>query len=200
MLEVEIVNWALLRVGHTQLLQGLTDKSAAAQAASGVLAFARDVALEAYPWPFATKRVALSLLAGVERTDWEYVYQVPSDCIAPRYLVLEGVRSPMADQRSPFQVEASDDGATRVLLTDLEDAELVYTMRHTISNAWSPGFCDALAWRLAAELALGLKKDAGLARGALVQYDMAISAAAAMVANQAQPDLLPETPSIAARR
>lgn len=198
---VSICNRGLSRIGHTISIQAL-DEEGSVEAEQSNLHFedCRDEALEAFPWNFATKRATLAIVAGAERTDWEYVYALPTDCLAVRFLVREGVRNPSAAERVPFHIEANDAGDGRILVTDLEDAELVYTMKHVTPGVWPPAFVSALAWRLAAELALGVKKDRALAKDCLVAYGIALQQAEVLAANERQRELPPTTPSIAARR
>jgi hypothetical protein len=198
--DVEICNRALGRIGHTQLIQTLADSNVEAEQCDLNFDACRDEALQFHAWNFATKRVVLAELTLVERTDWEYVYTYPSDCLFARFIVPPGVRNPMAIERIEFKIEANDAGDGRVILTDQEDAELVYTMRHTAPTVWPETFASALAWRIAVELALGVKKDPAMAERITTGYDRTILKAAATDANEGQGPMPATTPSIAARR
>lgn len=195
----QICNIALARVGERQLLDDLGENSTAAELASAHYESARDDVLEAFDWRFARKRAALAELAGQnERPGWEYVFSLPTDCIAPRYIDL-GVNEPAPDEQTAFDLELNDAGDRRVLVTNLDEVELVYTARVTAVGLFSPAFVNALAWRLAMEFALALpvKPQVGLAmeRG----YQMALATAAARQFNQTVRGAEPNARHIRAR-
>lgn len=202
---VDICNQALGRVGHTQLIAALEDSTNEAQQAALHFETRRDEVLVAYPWPFATRRAVLAQVldgAGepLARTDWGYVYALPADCFHVQGLVLPGDRNPPVANRYPFRIEAGEADGTSVLLTDLKDAELVYTARRAVATAWPPDFVDALTWRLAVEFALALRKDPGAGAMALRAYKLALQRAAARAFNQSQPDAPPTPRAVTARR
>jgi hypothetical protein len=176
--EASICNVALLRVGQRQTIDSLEEATTEAMACKALYPFARDSLLEEVWWSWATKRQVLALTAET-RTGWSYVYAFPSDCVTARYLSAS-VRFPAEDQTIPFAFEASDDGTARVLLTDQESAELVYTAGITNPNLWSAMARDALAWRLAADLVSALPVKPQLAAQALgMAARRALEAAAA---------------------
>lgn len=153
----EIANLALSYAGHGLDLDNLNEDTNEARAALRCYGPARDELLERYQWKFATKRATLAILANEERDGWGFVYALPADCLVPRY-IWSGVRNPNADEKVPFDVEATDTGAC--LLTDAEDAVLVYTARIEEVSRFTPGFVKALAWAIAVELCLVLPIDA----------------------------------------
>lgn len=194
---VQLCNLALLRVGVKDFIESLTEDTVQGQACNVAYALCLDTALASAPWPFATKRATLSLLTDVARTDWDYCYQVPTDCLRALFVVSASGRNPRADQRTPFEVEANGTGL--ILLTDTEDAELVYTARVTTVPRFSPLFADALAWLLASELVLGLAVKPELGRACLERYQLALSKAATAAANERQADAPPVPEWIAGR-
>lgn len=156
---VDICNRALLRVGVTRFIESLDDETAEGQACNELFESSRDAVLSSSPWKFATKRSDLGVLTSVEREEWEFVYNLPTDCLVPRYIGIES-KITSATQRIPFDLESNDAGDGQILVTDLEDAQLIYTARVTIPTKWPALFIDALAWNLAGDLALALQKDA----------------------------------------
>lgn len=197
--EVDLCNRALLRIGSSQRIESLQDAAVEAQVCAELYPEQRDLLLAAFPWPFATRRVTLAPLSGVARTDWRFVFALPPDCLAPRHVVLPGVRNPAPADRHPFQVEANDAGDGQVLLCDVEAPELVYTLAVTDPTRWPPTFCNALALALAAQLALAIPKDARLA--SLLQQAAGTMAAraGAQAANARQADPEPTPDHILAR-
>lgn len=195
--EVQICNLALIRVGHRQLIDDLDEATTEAQLCKAMYELARDAVLERHWWKFATRRSTLGLLANVSRSGWVHAYAVPVDCLTERYLY-PGTRNPANEQRIPFDVE-DDSGVGRILLTDQEDAELVYTARVENPVLFSSGFVQALTWKLASDLALGLpvKPQVGLAMAN--GYERALAVAAASDANRQQRDRPPEAEHIRVR-
>lgn len=172
---VQIVNLALSRVGQSKPIVSMTDGSAAASVANGCFDILRDATLCGAWWPFARKDAALSRLGGVERAGWIYSYALPVDCLAPRALWQDdggtGLSSFVA-----FELQADDGGSGgSILCTSQRDARLVYTRTIQHVASLSADFVDAFAWRLAADLALGLSKKPDVAAGMMTAYQSTIS-------------------------
>lgn len=196
--EEEICNRALLRIGQRQTIDSLDEETVQAQACKALYADTRDALLEAVPWPFATKRAALAVLANNQRSGWEYVYALPADCLAPRYIYPDK-RMPAREEKIPFQLEHDPATQKTVLLTDKADAELIYTRRLETVALFPAVFVDALAWALAADLALSLAVKPQVAAAMQQKAELALRRAAAAAFMQQQPDVLPEAEHIRAR-
>jgi hypothetical protein len=217
---VQICNTALLRVGHRQLISDLDEATTEAQACNALYAAKLDEVLAEAPWRWATARAALAALATVTRSTWAYVYALPTDCVTPRYLVPAGAvpAAPLLTTPWHFPSNSYVDGTFTVglgarvpfgteydatygalLVSNMDAAELVYTARVTVVPRFPPLFVDALAWKLAAELALALsvKPQVGLAMDQ--RYQQAVARAAAADANQGQADVMPDAEHIRAR-
>jgi hypothetical protein len=195
--EAKLCNVALARVGHRQFLDSLEEATAEARVCKELYAPTRDALLASLPWGFATRRAVLAAVAGAERTGWEYVYALPDDCVTARYLWAG--RTPTPERRIPFVLEHDAATGRAVLLADLEAAELVYTARIETPTMFPPLFDDALAWRLASELALALAVKPQVAMAMDQRARMAMLAAGAAEMNQSQEDQLPEGESVRAR-
>ena len=119
---------------------------------------ARDEALEAHAWGFATARAALAALDN-SVDGWGYVYAAPSDMLKPQAVLPYGWTRDT--DPAEFTTEISDDGQL-LILTDVPSATLRYTRRITDTAKFSPLFRSALDWLLASKLAGPLiKGDAG---------------------------------------
>lgn len=126
----------------------------------------RDSLLEDHHWGFATKREALALLTDTY-AGWTYAYQMPPDCIAPRKLYDPSSVNQDLDideilktaKHVAYEVALSKSGSTRVLLTNLADATLIYTKRVTDCNAFTALFVEALSLRMGSVLAYPLRRD-----------------------------------------
>lgn len=194
---VDICNIALGRIGQGQFITALTGTTAEAQACRIFYPGARDTTLSRLWWQFATGRKVLATLA-LERTNWEFVYGLPGDCLDARYLVVEGVAEPRPDERKAFALE-NDATAGRVLLTNEEEAELVYTRKVEDPTLFSPLFADAVAWKLASDLCLRIPVKPQVGRAMVAAYEAALSVAGANDLNQAQRGPPPQASYIRAR-
>jgi len=108
----------------------------------------RDAMLSEHNWNFAMKERLLSLLSDEPiKDDWDYEYQLPTDCL--RVVSLEGDYE--------FAIYSNK------LYTNTDDARILYVSRETDPNKFSAGFVKALASRLAADLAFGITQNATMA-------------------------------------
>lgn len=118
----------------------------------------------------------------VTRDGWAYVCSLPPDCLDPlqtweaptvsQYGVPQpfignhdpddafNLRNPLSDDRQPVALENANDGTDNmVLLTDLDAPVLKYIADVTNPSAYPSPFVQALAWFVAADLAVDLKSD-----------------------------------------
>lgn len=202
--EAQICTLALSRVGEKQAIDNLNANTTAAKLCKVLYENCRDSALEEAWWSFAKRRATLAVLAddendaeARENSPWTYVYSLPADCLVPRYIET-GLPNPAPDQRIPFELE---DDATegRLLLTNQETAELVYTMRQTLTGKYTPKFCDALAWRIAYELHFALPVKPAVGERAMQMYRFTIADAAASDRAHQTPSPPPKPSSVRAR-
>lgn len=202
--EANVANVALVRVGHTKLLEDLDGTDVTSKTCKALLAHTRDMLLQARPWPFATLRAPLGVLADDEddleaRSGWAFTYSLPADCIVPRF-IWGGTDAPTKGQEIPFRIESSRDLKSRVLLSNYPDAELVYTARITEPPRWDPLFAEALAMKLASDLAFGLAKKPALGSELMRGFYLAMGAAGAAAGNVGQPSPSPVSEFEAGRR
>lgn len=211
---VEIINAAGSRIGQTAMLDlevALEDQPESELAVQGRLWYprVRDRMLRwrAFPWPFATRREQLALLADETRTDWSYVYAYPADALAVRFVTLPGVRNPRTDQVVPHKIEARRDlGAEgmpvtgKLILCDQADAEISYTIRVENPAVFDVDFESALEYALAAELARAIPKDPVRAREMEQLSELKLREAAAAALNEQKDDPEPDGEFLASRR
>ncbi len=144
---VAICNRALALVGEEPIVS-LTDDTEPARRCNLLYADTRDAVLRAHPWNAATARADLAPLAEAPAFGFAAQYQLPFDCLR----VLG-----MADRRARFRVEG------RRLLTDAGAAAVVYIRRLADPNALDALLADAVAARLAHDLAYALAGSTSLA-------------------------------------
>ena len=147
----DVCNLALIKVGQRQLLiDSLDEQTEVAMACKAIYAHTRDLVLTEAQWSFATIRATLALTTQT-RDGWTYAYAVPTNCIGALYL-WTGVRNPPNEDRLPYDIELNDTADGQLLLTDAQNAQLVYCVAVTNEDLFSPAFVEALACKLAMEL------------------------------------------------
>ncbi len=194
--QVEICNMALANLGVTTFIAQINERSKEAGVCRLFFDSVRDTTLEAFDWAFARRRVRLAL-TNASVTNWAHAYAYPSDCISARRIVIPCDRRPRANERIPFEV--SSDGQKRLILCDLEDAELVYTVRVEDPNLFSASFVAAMSAALSARIAMPLTVSTTISNNAIQLAARALDAAVASDENQGQEDEPKESELIAAR-
>ncbi len=135
---------ALGHLGTKSQIQSLTERSKEAQEMLRWWDISRRTVLEEADWHFARKRVDLTDHADDPPDAWGYRYQWPTDCVAFRRILIPGSQ----DKNAPVFLEMAPDGS-RSILTDIQDAEGVYTYDETNTGKFSPTFSLALSYLLA---------------------------------------------------
>jgi hypothetical protein len=168
---VGIVNSALIKIG-ADTITSLTDDSAEARAANAQYEKLRDEVLRAHPWNFAIARAQLPRLAEAPAFGYAHQYQLPADSL--RVLLMQG-------GRAAFEIEG------RRLLTDEETAAVLYIRRVTDPNQFDAMFAEALATRIAADLAYPLANSTTLAGAMMQLYRDALAHARAIDGQEGGP-------------
>lgn len=153
--EVQIGNLALGHLGTRTTIQSLTEESVEAAAINLWYDFVRRQLLSDGHWSFARKRVTLaSHSEDPPENIWAYRYQYPADCIEIRRIENEYVNS--NDDNIPYEVEMDSTEDSRSILTDMDDAAIVYTFDQTNPETYSPMFVNAMAHLLASHIAMAV--------------------------------------------
>jgi len=147
--------------------------------------------LEGHNWSFARKWKKLALRTDTNST-WQYVYAFPSDCAKSRkisdgsgvgtYVDLDQDKT-VGSGEVQFEIGVSGDLTQNVLMTNMENAELVYTAKVTNTTLFSAKFIEAFAYKLAAYLAQPMKGDTNLATQMLQAYQLLLGDAETSDAN-----------------
>jgi hypothetical protein len=134
------------------------------------------VLLERHDWAFANRRAALAELASNDRAaEWAHAYVLPTGCATPLRLVTAAGYAP------DFIVENC------TLYTSLNNAVLEYAA-NDVTDSEMPGlFADALAYALAARLAVPIRDSREIKGQLLQQAEIAFQRAAAEDRNR-QPE------------
>lgn len=142
--KVSICNSALSKLG-AERITSLTEDSRTASACNEQFDKLRDEVLAAHPWNFATKRASLAQTSTTPEFDYDLEYQLPSDCLR--------VIGTNNDYDDPWVVENGK------LLTNATEVKIKYIFRNEDVHTYSPNFQEALALRIAADLAYNINQS-----------------------------------------
>ena len=194
-----ICNLALSNIGISQI-SSLSDTDKVSVECNLRYEPARDAVLREHDWGFARVREDLvttaSLGTSISIDGWDYVYQYPEKCLAARK-IYNSAGSPVLEFETRYD-SASD---TRIIVSNEEDAQLEYTYQHTNVELYDPMFISALAWRLAAELALPLRAVPELQQLCFNSYRYTLGYAKALDGNEVgkNPSADDDNPYLSAR-
>lgn len=174
--QVDIYNLALGRVGITTTVADIDEPSVEARACNRYYAVCRDTCLEDFSWSFARRfavPVALSATLGV----WAYAWAKPGDALVIRRAYQDDSLTTELDWQEVSYI-GEDDASHLALVTDHEPAWIEYTGKVTDPSRFSASFVDAVAWRLAADVAMTQARARDLRSDAMQAYQDAIARAA----------------------
>lgn len=181
---VEICNRALGLIAARSTISALNENSPEANACAIWYPDARDWLLRTYRWNFARAQISMTLLQTAPGVDeqpasntiwsfapWAYEYAYPPDCLQFRYILPTWNAQPwttlpvwFAQPPVPFAVSTDfNQGGQRikVIQTNQPLAVGLYTVALTDANTglFDAGFIEALAYALAARIALPITGD-----------------------------------------
>ena len=156
MSKIEIINRALLKLGEPPI-SSLND-AAFGKSYDMVYQDVKNLLLSTYPWRFAV--ISKKLPRREQMYGSRYMYSIPADCL---FMIKVGVKND-ADMSDCHFVAAVDyelaDGA---IIADIKNGIWVEYVRQFDDDAsFAPLFREALAAKLAAELAMRLKQNLNL--------------------------------------
>ena len=136
---------------------------------------------------------------------WGYVYTLPTDCVRPVAVLLDGERVTLLSSKTPFDIQRSNDGKSRVLCCDIEPGDfeafeyIAMPSGDDYPPAYSQLFTDALVYLLASRLAGPITKRPELSVELFKMHDMYAREAIACELNATARDPEPSPSSIRAR-
>lgn len=173
----DVVNLALQRIGYPGRVSNLYDGSEAAKDALDIYGQTRDQMLREGDWPFASRSGIAALLKSAPvggyfppnawttaypAQPWKFSYTYPDDCLELRACKPQVYFVPNFSPQSYVFSIANDAGyspARRVVLSNVENAMLIYTAQVTNPATWPPDFVEGLAAALGQRLTPGLMKS-----------------------------------------
>lgn len=176
--QVTLCNMALSKLGDRSTIGSISENSAEGSACTLWYKMSMAQTLGAFNWGFARARLALVTSASDAPTnEWQYRYNYPSNCFKIRYI--ENPAGPDADA-IPYTVEYSPN-ATKSILTDLEDATIVYTIDISdvqFIDMYTPEFINAFTSVLAGNMAFTITGDKNFAQAKKQEaiFDLRIAA------------------------
>lgn len=173
--DVGIVNAALIKLGEGTITS-LTENSKPARLARAVYADLRDAVLQAHPWNFAVARAVLAADPTPPAWGFAHAFTLPAEpdyCL--RVLGLE-------DSAAEWRVEGR-----KILADEGGPLRILYVRRVTDPNEHSALFRDALAARIAAELAEPLKQSTSMGEQMRLLYEKKLSEARTSDAQEGTP-------------
>jgi len=170
--ETAVGNAALAKLGQGAVLS-FEEADERARWLKARFADVRDLVLRANRWSFALARARLSAQAEPPAFGWRRAFPLPADCL--RLIEV----APVGDH-------ALEGGA---ILADAEGPlEVRYVRRVADVGAWDGLFAEAVACRLALELAEKLTQSSGRREMALREYQMAVREAVRVNAIETPPE------------
>lgn len=156
----------------------------------------RDLCLRANRWHFAMARARLSAAASAPAFGYQRRFPLPADCL--RLVEVGGVAAGLADFRGSSQPPFALEGG-RVLTNAAAPLDVRYVRRVEDVAAWDPLFAEAVACRLAFDLAEKLTQSSGKKEAALRDYQLSVREAMRVNAIETPPESAPEGSWVLAR-
>ena len=144
--KVNISNLALTILGADRITS-IEDNSENARRLNAIYDYCLDDVLRAHPWNFAITRRLLALLASTPLFEYDYEFQLPSDCLRP-IEVSDGTNI-----ITDYKVEG------RKILCDTTSIYIKYIAKITDLNQYTSQFIFVLSSRLAAEIAYAVTNN-----------------------------------------
>lgn len=213
--DLAIANDVMLKLGQTIPVTAIEDSTSNKNGRVFYTLWDRqvDLFLSSAAWPFAIVAERLDV-GGLSFPGWDYCYDYPTDCLNAIAVcdeggVRQGIRTVLTgwcpETAQLFQYgydfHTVNDDAGQSIVTDLEDAYLIYVKRVTNTALWPPMVQEAFAAHLAVAAApaiageLGVKRQPDLIRLA----QLAKAEALAHGLNEARDTTRATTPSVASR-
>jgi len=198
--KVEIINRALTKLGETRILSP-TDNVKPAREANSIWDTVLKDELRAHPWNFAIKRDQIAADVATPSFEFAYQYTKPSDCL--RFVQIgdfwvywnNTIRYTYElNPQTWYKIEGNK------ILTDLgAPLKVRYIQDITDPQQFDASFVEALACRLARELAEPLTQSNTKKRDAVLEYREAMKMAKRNDAIEDPPEPIPEGDWIYAR-
>lgn len=185
---VDIANLALARLGDRANVVSINPPEGSAQAdhCARFYPMARDAALAAHDWSFASVQGTLARLEPADLA-WEYVFALPNNCLTIREVGYAHDALYPFDSQGPYFELGTLETGEQVIRTNQHTPFVRYTSRVTDPTRFSPLFTEALVSLLASYLAGPvIKGRAGIQAGQVMlqAFQSTLAQASVVDANQ----------------
>lgn len=172
--DVEICNLALSKIGQSTI-NTLSEASVEAEMCALYYPNVRDNLLRSFPWNFCNKSVQLGEAAtSIPENDfWEYLYVYPSDCLKI-YKIFEDGNFALP---VPNEYEVTSYKNVKYICCHIYQAYCRYAQKITDPTLFDPCFIDALACKMAMEIAVPISNSTDRLKIAQALYQTAIQSA-----------------------
>ena len=178
---VDICNSALNMVGAS-IITALTEDSKAARVCNQRYPFVRDAVFRAHPWNCLIRRVKLGQDATAPAYKYAYRYTLPSDPYCLRVLTISDDGD---DERRDIDYKVE---GNRFLLTDQGTVYIQYISRDEDPNQYDFLLIEALAARMASDIAYPLVGSSTLSTNLFAIYEIKLKEARFADAQEGYPD------------
>ncbi|MCD8349903.1 MAG: hypothetical protein LUC93_04745 [Planctomycetaceae bacterium] len=149
--QIQIINLALAKLSDNNTVQNLMENSPEAMQARAHWDIALHALLSEHPWDFAKRQRRLAPLdEDTSLSPYEFHFAYPADCIHIRRVFPSG----RTYDDVPYAIALSSNGSQSIIQCNHIDAAAEYTFATPPTTSFPVQFVSALAWRLAAEIAL----------------------------------------------
>lgn len=193
--QVQIFNLALANIGSKAQVDAPDEASNEAYYCNLFWDDARKASLREHKWNFASKYESLADLGTPVTTKWDYMYAFPSGALAIREILPRITGQP----QNEYEVALNAAGSAKVILCDIDDAEVAYTSDVTEPELFDPQFVEALSWKLGSLLALPITGSVQIKQAAETMFRNVLNSALTSDGSEGQAEEAPEASWIRAR-
>ena len=159
--DVSICNSALLKVGAEQI-SSLADNTRASNVCQAMYPILRDEVMRAVPWRFAlTQRIIATPSVTPPAFGYTAAYDIPSDILRVWHV----------------ETDSWTEVGNQILCDKADGINTLSIYQNTDPTTWDAQFAEALAWRLAGEIALALVQSPPLKQEMDKGYDKSLALA-----------------------
>lgn len=178
----DIINIALVSLGHPGRVGNLYDGSIPAKKALDIYAQTRDETLRLKNWPFALRQTP-GVTAGSPISGWTYSWAYPTDCLRVRSVAPGTI--PLLDyDPQPLLWTIFNNGTLRLILSQMTPVTINYVGQITDMTVWDSLFVNTLVQALCLKLGPSLRNEIA----PVVNLESAVTAATSSSELQAPDD------------